>query len=86
VEPLRRKGIAQINMVEQILVAKVFNFGGICVTSSCLIFVQLTFCSAATWVRLAQKCVIETFFVKDGVTARYESANIANRICVTAVI
>jgi len=30
VESRRRMGIAPINMLEQILVAEVFNFGGIC--------------------------------------------------------
>jgi len=30
VETLRRKGFAPMNLLEQILIAKVFNFGGIC--------------------------------------------------------
>jgi hypothetical protein len=35
VESLRRKDSRQINILEQILVAKVFNFGGICSSAGC---------------------------------------------------
>jgi hypothetical protein len=52
VSSLRRKGIAPISNLEQILVAKVFNFGGICSDLSGLIAALVLFFPTTTQAQL----------------------------------